>query len=142
MSKVVDLAGLSKAVTKIKDWTKTHVEDSLKNIGVEGNYGGIVCLYLGATRPDDEYFYKVAALIRSVVNREKLYTLSLFDTDTNRWYNDIQIFLSDDAGTPAIRCTRYTENGTVRVFTYYFNDATGGYNKKVLTFSGLQKTNE
>ena len=100
--------------------------------------GGLIQLRLGSEKPTD--FVEIAALIRAIINREVFYTVSVFDIDTNRYYQDVQILLADDTGTPNIRCTRFTENGTIRVFTYYFNDITGAYNKKVITFTGLTKT--
>lgn len=97
-------------------------------------WGGVVCLELGNTKPDN--FDEILIILKDITDNKKSYLISIFETD-GRYLGDAEIIFKERSEN----CYKITQShiygdGRVFIFTYYFY-IDGRYKREVNQYFAL-----
>lgn len=82
--------------------------------------GGVLCLELGNTKPDN--FDEILATLKIIIGTKKHWVISIFDIEDNTFLGDCEVVASTEAGRYSIQNIRINTKYYIKVYSYAFMD--------------------
>lgn len=99
--------------------------------------GGVICLELGSTKPDN--FDDIIVTLREIVESEKHYIVSIYDTVDNCFFGDCEVIYYQDGHFDVFQNLIYA-SGMGRILQYRFYDNAGIYSRTTTNVKVMKDT--
>ena len=90
----------------------------LNPAAINPDWGGVLCLTLGNTKPDN--FEDIRSKLLEHINRQKYYSITVHDISWNIELNSPELIYSYDGNTVIIRQISFDDNFLLTIIEYYF----------------------
>ena len=90
----------------------------LNPAAVNDKWGGVLYLELGDTKPDN--FEDIRSKLLEHLNRQKYYSITVYDTAWNLELNSPELIYSNDGNTVIMRQISIDDNFLLTIIEYYF----------------------
>ena len=119
------------SIQDIIDWLASRINNLYDNIHLIPNdkWGGVLCLNLGNTIEENVFNEAVSAL-QSVVQTQKHYLVSVYDTVSKEYYGDCEV-LYESSGIIRIVNNKISSALTVYSIIYSFDTNNNSYSRNL-----------
>lgn len=98
--------------------------------------GGVICLTLGANKPDN--LTEIIQVLDEVSKDENHYIISVYDTQESRFLGDCELVrLESDGITYRLSQLSIVSNGSINVFSYFFTASSYRRTKEYYSLSNI-----
>ncbi len=127
------------SIQDIIDWLASRINNLYDNIDLVPNdkWGGVLCLNLGSSM-EEEVFTNVVGELQSILQNQKHYLVSVYDTVSKEYYNNCEV--SDENGIIRIINNKVSSNLTAYSIIYSFDTISKSYSRNAYS-NKLASTN-